>query len=52
MKDGENVGGRSFGGGGWQQGTWPLVQRESERERKSGVGDGDSDGGGAAEINH
>lgn len=27
-----DVGGWGIGGGGWQQGSWPLVQKERERE--------------------
>lgn len=28
-----DVGGWGIGGGGWQQGSWPLVQKEREREQ-------------------
>ncbi len=38
QRDGENVGGWGIGGGGWQRGSWPLVQREKERGREGGGG--------------
>lgn len=30
------VGGWGIGGGGWQQGSWPLVQKERERAGRGG----------------